>query len=126
MKNIIRNINFIDKNQVQKCINEIIALMKKQEDINEDENEDDEEEISISFNSLENFSSVKEAFTEIDDCSFFSLHYSFEDISLNDNNNNNNNNILINNDINDNNENNSIILGENKEENFLQKKRKLI
>ena len=29
MKNIIKNISFIDKNQVEKCANEIIALMKK-------------------------------------------------------------------------------------------------
>ena len=84
MKNIIKNINFIDKNQVQKCANEIVALMKKKEDVNDEEN-DDEDEISISFNSLENFSSVKEAFTEIDDCSFFSSHFSFEENS-NDNN----------------------------------------
>ncbi len=94
MKNIIKNISFIDNNQVEKCANEIIALMKKNEDVNvnDDENEDDEEEISISFNSLENFSSVKEAFKEIDDCSFFSTHYSFEENAINDNNNNTDNN----------------------------------
>ena len=125
MKNIIKNISFIDKNQVQKCANDIIAIMKKKEEVNEDENEEDEEEISISFISLENFSSVKEAFTEIDDCSFFSCHYSAEENTSNDNNNNHidNNNISI--DFNNNNENSNIIFNE-KEENFLQKKRKLI
>ena len=111
MKNIIKNINFIDKNQVQKCANEIVALMKKKEDVN-DEDIHDVDEISISFNSLENFSSVKEAFTEIDDCSFFSSHFSFEENS-NDNNNDNNHFVYENNEF-------------EKEENFLQKKRKLI
>ena len=122
MKNIIKNISFIDVNQVEKCTNEIIALMKKKDDVDDDENEDDEEEISISFNSLENFSSVKEAFKEIDDCSFFSTHYSFEENAINDNNNNTDNN---NNDNSYNTENNSIDFG-TKEESFLQKKRKLI
>ena len=122
MKNIIKNISFIDVNQVEKCTNEIIALMKKKDDVDDDENEDDEEEISISFNSLENFSSVKEAFKEIDDCSFFSTHYSFEENAINDNNNNTDNN---NNDNNYNTENNNVDFGK-KEESFLQKKRKFI
>ena len=124
MNNIIKNISFIDKNQVEKCSNEIMTLMKKKDvNDNDDENEEDEEEISISFNSLENFSSVKEAFTEIDDCSFFSSHYSFKENAINDNNNNtdNNNN---NNDNSYNTEINSIDIGK-KEESFLQKKRKL-
>ena len=123
MKNIIKNISFIDVNQVEKCTNEIIALMKKKDDVDDDENEDDEEEISISFNSLENFSSVKEAFKEIDDCSFFSTHYSFEENAINDNNNNNTDN--NNNDNNYNTENNNVDFGK-KEESFLQKKRKFI
>ena len=123
MKNIIKNISFIDVNQVEKCTNEIIALMKKKDDVDDDENEDDEEEISISFNSLENFSSVKEAFKEIDDCSFFSTHYSFEENAINDNNNNNTDN--NNNDNNNNTENNNVDFGK-KEESFLLKKRKLI
>ena len=122
MKNIIKNISFIDVNQVEKCTNEIIALMKKKDDVDDDENEDNEEEISISFNSLENFSSVKEAFKEIDDCSFFSTHYSFEENAINDNNNNTDNN---NNDNNYNTENNNVDFGK-KEESFLQKKRKFI
>ena len=57
---------------------------------------------------------IKEAFTEIDDCSFYS-HYSFED---NNNNNNNNDNL-----INDDNYNFEI---EEENENFLNKKRKTI
>ena len=126
MKNIIKNISFIDKNQVEKCANEIMTLMKKKDvNDNDDENEEDEEEISISFNSLENFSSVKEAFKEIDDCSFFSTHYSFEENAINDNNNNNNNTDNNNNDNNYNTENNNVDFGK-KEESFLQKKRKLI
>ena len=119
MMNIINNINFLDKKQIEKCANEIVNLLKKKEDVNEnneneDENEEDEDE-NISIDSSENFSMIKEAFTEIDDCSFYS-HYSFED---NNDNNNNNNNILIN----DDNYNFEI---EEKNENFLNKKRKTI
>ena len=99
-----------------------------------DDNENDEKEISISFNNLEN-SCVKEAFIEIDDCSYFSTHFSFEEISNNDNNNNNDNDSnndvsSINNNINIiekyNNNNNYIEFEEKKLENFLQKKRKII
>ena len=119
MMNIINNINFLDKNQIEKCANEIVNLLKKKEDVNENnennENEEEEDE-NISIDSSENFSMIKEAFTEIDDCSFYS-HYSFED---NNNNNNNNNNDNL---INDDNYNFEI---EEENENFLNKKRKTI
>ena len=45
---------------------------------NEDENEEDEDEnISIDFS--ENFSMIKEAFTEIEDCNYYSWIYFNED-----------------------------------------------
>jgi hypothetical protein len=57
---------------------------------------------------------IKEAFTEIDDCSYYS-DYSFED-----NNENNNNNIFINYN------NYNFKIEKKNEENFLNKKRKTI